>query len=148
MRSSPTESQYAARLRQALRERYGPRLWMLKVHGGAFQTGGAPDLLLCLGGCFIALELKRPNGKMTPRQAATAQQILTAGGEVLVVRTNEPIDEVIRRVESAKRTLLSTMQLQWNREVREHSRSQREGPALPMPNMREEISSTSPPPAQ
>ena len=36
--------------------------YYLKVHGSAYQPSGTPDILACVNGRFIAVEVKRPNG--------------------------------------------------------------------------------------
>ena len=35
-----------------------PRAWTLKVHGGMMQESGVPDLVMCIEGRFIGLEVK------------------------------------------------------------------------------------------
>lgn len=43
------------------------------------------DYLLCVNEHFVGIETKKPGGKLTPRQEATAAEIRTAGGDVLVI---------------------------------------------------------------
>lgn len=35
--------------------------WYFKVHGGAFQKTGVPDIIACVKGKFVAIEVKRSN---------------------------------------------------------------------------------------
>ena len=71
--------------------------YYFKNHGGAFGQGGLPDLCLCLGGRFIALEVKTERGKTTVLQQMTLNKIRKAGGVAEVVRS---VDDVIKTIES------------------------------------------------
>lgn len=72
--------------------------WFLNVHGSGIQTGGVPDLLICRKGKFVAVELKRPDGKgkLHPRQRAQINRILRAGGEAVVL---DDYDEFVNLME-------------------------------------------------
>lgn len=60
--------------------------WFIKYWGGGqFTKAGVPDLLLCCNGRFIAVELKAPNGKPSPLQLYTIEEIKKAGGIALVL---------------------------------------------------------------
>jgi Holliday junction resolvase len=60
--------------------------WVLKYWGGGqFTKAGIPDLLVCCNGYFLAIELKAPNGKPTPLQLHTIEEIKKAGGKALVL---------------------------------------------------------------
>ncbi len=54
-------------------------------------TVGIPDLILCIYGRFIAIELKVGNNKPTPMQIRNIKKILAAGG---VADTAWSLDEV------------------------------------------------------
>lgn len=83
------EGLLATRIRTALMKRYGDRLWLVKIHGGLMQRAGIPDLIGCLDGRFIALEVKLPDGhhRLTRLQKVTLRQIAAAGGLAGVVRS-------------------------------------------------------------
>ena len=36
--------------------------WFFKVHGSIFQPSGIPDILACINGKFVAIEVKRSEG--------------------------------------------------------------------------------------
>lgn len=36
--------------------------YYLKVHGSMYQPAGTPDVLACVNGYFVAIEVKRPSG--------------------------------------------------------------------------------------
>lgn len=90
---------YARLLRAALRARYGKGVLDLKIHGGPYQEAGVSDLLLCLHGRFVAIELKRAGGNLTPNQDNFLRRVEYAGGLGLVVPTNTDVREVLELVE-------------------------------------------------
>lgn len=51
-----------------------------------FQRSGIPDLLICLKGEFIAIELKNENGKPTALQLHNIEQIKKSGGQAYILR--------------------------------------------------------------
>lgn len=60
--------------------------WFIKYWGGGqFTKAGVPDLFLCCNGRFIAVELKAPDGKPSPLQLYTIEEIKKAGGIALVL---------------------------------------------------------------
>lgn len=60
-----------------------------KIHGSdeGVQEIGIPDLLICLWGEFIGLEVKQPGAKLRPRQKLVLHEIFKAGGVAAVVET-------------------------------------------------------------
>lgn len=55
--------------------------WFIKYWGGAkFTKEGIPDILACIDGKFVAIEVKAPNGKPTVVQLVTLRKIRTTGG--------------------------------------------------------------------
>lgn len=62
-----------------------PHIWCFKVHGGAYQTKGIPDIVGCCRGQFFALEVKRPGGKTSKLQDYQMEQIVKAYGKTEVV---------------------------------------------------------------
>lgn len=75
----------------------GEDCWFFNVQGGASQKAGVPDRIVCYNGEFIALELKRPDGKGTvsPRQKIEMQKIDRAGGYTRVIETLEELEDLI-----------------------------------------------------
>lgn len=71
----------------------------MKVHGGPYQIAGVPDLIGCVAGKFIALEVKMPNGgDPTEIQKIQISRIKKAGGYARAVRTPQ---EAVRAVQTA-----------------------------------------------
>lgn len=55
--------------------------WFIKYWGGAKYTkSGIPDILVCLNGFFLAIEVKAPNGKPSYLQLKNIQLIRKANG--------------------------------------------------------------------
>ena len=62
-----------------------PHTWFFKVWGGGFQRSGIPDLICCINGVFVALELKGKGGKPTKLQELNINHINAAGGIGLIL---------------------------------------------------------------
>ena len=72
-------------------------IWHVKIHGGAFQSLGLPDIICIVGGRFVGMEVKRPVvGKLTEIQRAVLGKINAAGGYGCVVRSVEEAKIAIR----------------------------------------------------
>lgn len=63
--------------------------WTMKIHGGAFQRAGIPDLLCIKGGRAVFLEVKQPGKKATPLQQHVMAEIREQGGAVAEVVTSK-----------------------------------------------------------
>ena len=60
--------------------------WYIKVQGGSNNpSSGVPDLLACVHGKFIGIEVKTPTGTTTKIQEYQIDQINKSGGIALVV---------------------------------------------------------------
>lgn len=75
--------------------KHRPRCFAWKTHGGMYGTAGIPDIIACVDGRFVSLEVKQPGGKLSRLQAATLGKIRAAGGVAAMVTS----------VEEAKRAL-------------------------------------------
>ena len=101
------ETLLVGRIRDAIRDRW-PGVYVLKIHGGAAQSGGIPDLVGCVDGRFFAIEVKAPRRgesntkareRVTVRQAIHLERVLDAGGISGVAVT---VDEAIAIIEEGK----------------------------------------------
>lgn len=54
--------------------------WWVKFHGNAFTRDGVPDLLCCVKGHFLAVEVKGDGGKPSSLQIHEINKIKEAGG--------------------------------------------------------------------
>ena len=54
--------------------------YFIKTHGDRFSRVGTPDIIACVNGHFVAVEVKAENGKPSDLQLYHIQQIKKAGG--------------------------------------------------------------------
>ena len=57
---------------------------------------GVPDILLCLNGEFIGLEVKSDTGRPTKIQLAQMQRIRAAGGTAEIVTSVEDVKDILK----------------------------------------------------
>ena len=94
MASGP-EAKLIKKMRDAAQEKYGSRIVVVKYHGSQFSEAGVHDLLCCLDGMFVSVEVKAPETywrdgspsveaalEMGPtlKQRAFAKRVEKAGG--------------------------------------------------------------------
>ena len=76
------EKNFEKRIKAAVTERGG---WWCKYHGDAFSTAGVPDLLCCVDGRFVGIEVKDDDGEPSELQIWTIKQIRKAGGKAVIL---------------------------------------------------------------
>lgn len=54
--------------------------WYVKIWGGGFQKSGIPDILACINGFMVAVELKSSTGKPSALQCLNISRINKGGG--------------------------------------------------------------------
>ena len=87
-----TEAQLTNKIIAAIRE-HDPAAWIFKTHGSGYQRAGVPDLLICISGMMIAIEVKRPGGKVTRLQQREIERLRVAGATAAVARSvNEALE--------------------------------------------------------
>lgn len=60
--------------------------WHIKYWAGSqFTKSGIPDILACVNGYFLAIEVKAQNGKPSELQIHTIKEIRKAGGFAMIV---------------------------------------------------------------
>lgn len=107
------EGRLIEQAKKAAEKEYGDRLVWLKHHGGPFATAGVSDLLICLDGVFIAIEMKAPenySGSVekaiekgpTMKQKAFLDRVNEAGGTGAVCASVEGLLEVLASVQQHK----------------------------------------------
>lgn len=75
-----------------------PTAHIYKVYGSGFSRRGEPDLLCCIRGRFIGLEVKDPNNKSygaTPLQLQVINEIKESGGIASVVMSPEDVEVLL-----------------------------------------------------
>lgn len=61
-------------------------VWFIKYWAGSkFTKDGIPDILCCINGFFVGVEVKAPNGKPSPLQMYNIRKIRKAGGVAFVL---------------------------------------------------------------
>ena len=100
------ESGLVAAISKAIHAHY-PQAWVFKTVGNPYQMVGVPDLLLCVDGLLIGLEVKfqRPGesreaalSRVTPGQRGQIHAIRRAGGYADAVLS---VDEALATIEAA-----------------------------------------------
>lgn len=54
--------------------------WCVKYFANGFTKSGIPDILACVSGVFLGIEVKAENGKPSELQLYTVREIRKAGG--------------------------------------------------------------------
>lgn len=71
------------------------KIYFINVHGGGFTAKGAPDLIMCVKGQFVALELKVGSNNMQNDQIIHMRRIKRSGGLHYAPRTLQEVKEII-----------------------------------------------------
>ena len=59
--------------------------YFIKTHGDRFSRVGTPDIIACVNGYFVAVEVKAANGTPSDLQLYHIQQINNAGGYAIIL---------------------------------------------------------------
>lgn len=79
-----TEAEFQKQVQEFLR-RQG--VWYVKYWGGGqFTKAGVPDLLCCVNGRFVGIELKTETGKVSKLQEYHITKIQESGGQAFALR--------------------------------------------------------------
>ena len=102
------EQQIQRALADHLRLRAQPNVFWFACENGGYRTAieaailkscgvkrGVPDLILIKSGRTFGLELKAPNGRLSPAQEAAHEEMRAAGAEVAV-----GIDQALKQLEA------------------------------------------------
>ena len=76
-----------------------PDCFAFKAHGGMYGTAGLPDIICCVGGRFVGLEVKAPGGKLSKLQSVTLQRINAAKGKAFKVESVDATRKIIESLE-------------------------------------------------
>lgn len=70
----------------------------VKIHGSAFMPAGTPDILACVKGVFVGIEVKKPKGGVvSDLQKFKLAQIEKAGGIGIVANSVLSVQERFER---------------------------------------------------
>ena len=77
------EKQFENKIKKYLQDK---GCWLVKFFANRMTSVGVPDILACVNGWFVAVEVKAENGKMSKLQFYQMTKILQAGG--IYIRTD------------------------------------------------------------
>lgn len=78
------------------------RCWRMTTQSGGYGgLTGAPDILACYRGYFLAIEVKRDlaDSKLTPSQKLQLELIQNAGGLAVVARRREDAQQAVDAID-------------------------------------------------
>ena len=75
-----------------------PDCFAWKTHGDQYSQAGIPDIIACVGGRFVALEVKTQSGKLTKLQEITIQRINAAKGKACKVQSVKEVEEILENL--------------------------------------------------
>lgn len=76
-----------------------PDCFAWKEHGSMYSTAGIPDIIACIGGRFVAFEVKVPRNKLTKLQEITIQKIKDAKGQAFMVTSAAEVAAILKEME-------------------------------------------------
>jgi Holliday junction resolvase len=93
------EKNFENKIKKFLKDR---GCWYVKYFANRNTRAGVPDILACVNGRFVAIEVKAENGKPTELQKWNVEQIKSSGGIAMILypqdweRFAAMIDEVMK----------------------------------------------------
>src|SRR5437763_14615445 len=66
-------------------------VWYRKIHGSMYQAAGIPDIIACINGTFVGIEVKRPGGIVSSLQQFNIDEIHRNGGVAFVAYSVEDV---------------------------------------------------------
>ncbi len=80
------EKNYENRIKKYLTEQ---GVWFVKFFGNGFTKSGICDLLCCVNGHFLGIEVKAENGKPSQLQIYNIEKIRESGGHAVIVKPSQ-----------------------------------------------------------
>jgi len=79
-----------------------PNSYIYVTHVGQYGKRGVPDLVMCIKGLFVTVEVKTLNGKVTELQALECRRIEKAGGIAIVIygRNQDQLEQLYEMIEA------------------------------------------------
>lgn len=65
------------------------KIWYVKYFANGYTKKGIPDILACVNGRFVGIEVKAENGIVAPLQTYQKTQIIRSGGVSIIVRPSQ-----------------------------------------------------------
>ena len=73
--------------------------YFIKTHGDRFSKVGTPDIIACVNGHFVALEVKATTGKPSELQLYHLRNIMLAGGYSAIIVPTEGIGKIRNHID-------------------------------------------------
>jgi VRR-NUC domain len=87
------ESEVQAWVQSTLRKEFGESIYLFKVPQGQYTSRrGLPDLMACVNGKFMAIEVKTEIGSLTELQKFEIEKIRLSGGLSFVIYGKDEIN--------------------------------------------------------
>lgn len=80
------EKTFENKVKKYLKEK---NIWHVKYFANTFTKVGVPDILACVNGKFLAIELKAEKGKVSELQEYNIDKIKESGGIAIVLRPSK-----------------------------------------------------------
>jgi hypothetical protein len=94
MSKNTPEGKVKAKLTAMLKTK-APHVWWTSPIATQYTKAGVPDVLLCVCGIFVGVEVKAsPSKSLTPHQEREGWAINEAGGKFWVVNCKEKIEQL------------------------------------------------------
>ena len=77
------EKEFENKIKAYLKERGH---WYVKFFANGYTRRGIPDILACVNGIFVAIEVKTDTGKISPLQSREINAIRECGGMAFILR--------------------------------------------------------------
>lgn len=71
--------------------------YYIKTHGSLFSKAGVPDIIACINGKYVAIEVKKPGGIVSELQKANIKLIEQSGGIAFVAYSLEEAKRYIKQ---------------------------------------------------
>ena len=83
---------------------HSKKIYSFKVTSA--NTNGVPDIVACLHGNFIGIEVKTNDGTVSAIQDYNHKRIRNSGGVIFIVRTNQ-LEQFIKQIEKISATIIA-----------------------------------------
>ncbi len=81
-----SEKQFENKIKKFLTDK---KVWFVKFFANRNTKSGIPDLLVCIGGRFLGIEVKSEIGQPSELQVYNVEKIREAGGLAIVLRPQD-----------------------------------------------------------
>ena len=87
-------------VRDQLQKEYGEYCVYIKYHAGQYATRGVSDLIFCIHGIYVAIEVKTETGTPTKLQLRFLNSVKTAGGVAAIIygKDQDRINAIIKQI--------------------------------------------------